>query len=94
MATKLLNPGLCLLLVAEALCLVLPLQARADDATYCTELSDIYRRYLGQSSARSPLPDATASAAMNECQKGNTAAGIAILEKKLLDARFSLPARM
>jgi hypothetical protein len=93
MATKLLNPGLCLLLAAEALCLVLPLQARADDATYCAELSDIYLRYLGQTSARAPLPDATASAAINECQKGNAAAGIAILEKKLRDARFSLPAR-
>jgi hypothetical protein len=94
MATRLVNPGLCLLLMAEALCLGLPLQARADDATYCTDLSNTYGRYLGQTSARSPMPDATASAAMNECQKGNTAAGIAILEKKLRDAGFSLPARL
>jgi hypothetical protein len=94
MAIKLLKPGLCLLVAAEALCLVLPVQARADDATYCTELYDACVRYLGQTNARSPLPDATASAAMNECQKGNTAAGIAILEKKLRDARFTLPVRL
>ena len=30
---------------------------------------------------------------MNECQKGNTAAGGPVLEKKLQDARFTLPPR-
>lgn len=93
MATKLSTTGLCLLLAAEALSLVVPVQARADDMAYCANLSDIYRRYLGQSSARSLHPDVTASAAMSECQKGNTAAGIPVLERKLQDARFTLPAR-
>lgn len=30
---------------------------------------------------------------MDECAKGNYAAGIPVLEKKLRDARFTLPKR-
>ena len=85
MATKLLTFGLCL-------CLVLPLPARADDRTYCAQLSDLYRRYLGNVGER-VFPDVTASVAMDDCARGNTAAGIPVLEKKLRDARFTLPKR-
>jgi len=74
-------------------CLLAAAEARADDKSYCAELSDMYRRYLGQSSNRGPIPDAAASNAMTACQRGDTAAGIPVLEKKLLDARFSLPKR-
>ena len=35
----------------------------------------------------------TASVAIDECAKGNYAAGIPVLEKKLTDARFTLPKR-
>jgi len=79
--------GLCLLSLAEAA------PARADDMAYCADLSDMYKRYLGQSSNRGPIPDAAASNAMTACQRGNTAAGIPVLEKRLLDARFTLPKR-
>jgi len=78
--------GLCLVSMAGA-------EARADDMAYCADLSDMYRRYLGQSSNRGPIPDVAASNAMTACQRGNTAAGIPVLERKLLDARFSLPKR-
>ena len=80
-------------LALSVFCLVLSVQARADDMTYCAELASMYQRYLGQTGARAPLPDATAAAAMNACEMGTTAAGIPPLEKKLRDARFTLPAR-
>jgi hypothetical protein len=38
-------------------------------------------------------PDATVSVALNECAKGNTAAAIPVLEKKLRDGRFTRPPR-
>jgi hypothetical protein len=64
----------------------------ADDASYCAELSALYRRYLGNTGER-VIPDATAAVAMDQCDKGNYAAGIPPLEKKLRDARFTLPKR-
>jgi hypothetical protein len=67
--------------------------AQADDAAYCAELSGIYRRYLGKTSEGRPFPDVTISVAMDDCASGNTAAGIPVLEKRLRDARFSLPKR-
>ena len=68
-------------------------QAQANDMAYCAELSNLYRRYLGNSGEGRQFPDVSASVAMDECQKGNTAAGIPVLEKKLRDARFTLPKR-
>ena len=85
MVFKLLCLGLCLILTAEA-------RAQANDMAYCADLSNLYRRYLGNVGER-VIPDATAAVAMDECQKGNTAAGIPVLEKKLRDARFTLPKR-
>jgi hypothetical protein len=76
------------------LALMLPgtIRAQSDDAAYCAELSNLYRRYLGTVGERS-FPDATAATAMDQCQKGNYAQGIPPLEKKLRDARFTLPKR-
>lgn len=70
-----------------------PSAAFADDASYCAELSDLYRRYLLGSGDGNKFPDVTASVAMDECARGNYAAGIPPLEKKLRDARFTLPKR-
>jgi len=78
--------GLCLVLSAEG-------HAQSDDAAYCAQLSALYRRYLGNTGEGRQFPDVTASVAMDECQKGNTVAGIPVLEKKLRDARFTLPKR-
>ena len=87
MITKLLPAiGLCLVLSAEV-------HAQSDDGAYCAQLSALYRRYLGNTGEGRQFPDVTASVAMDECQKGNTVAGIPVLEKKLRDARFTLPKR-
>ena len=67
--------------------------AQSDDAAYCAQLSALYRRYLGNTGEGRQFPDVTASVAIDDCQKGNTAAGIPVLEKKLRDARFTLPKR-
>ena len=85
MATRLLILGLCLLPLAEA-------YAQGDDRAYCAQLSDLYRRYLGNVGER-VFPDVSASVAMDQCAQGNTAAGIPVLEKKVRDARFTLPKR-
>jgi len=79
--------GLSLLSVAAAG------TAHADDMAYCAELSTMYRKYLGQTGARATMPDGAVSTAMDACERGNTAAGIPVLEKRLTDARFSLPKR-
>ena len=78
--------GLCLLSLAAG-------EARATDMEYCAELTAMYRKYLGQTSSRQTMPDAAASTAIDACERGNTAAGIPVLEKKLRDARFTLPKR-
>lgn len=84
-ARSLLAVGFCLSLMTEA-------RAQADDMAYCAQLSDLYRRFLGNIGERS-FPDVQASVAMDQCARGNTAAGIPVLEKKLRDARFTLPKR-
>ena len=38
-------------------------------------------------------PQLDAIAAVDQCRRGNTAAGIPVLEKKLRDGLFSLPRR-
>ena len=84
-----------IILPAVALCLLLPpqVQAQANDMAYCAELSNMYRRYLGTGGAGRHFSDIPASTAIEQCEKGNTAAGIPVLEKKLGDARFTLPKR-
>lgn len=73
--------------------LLAPSAAHADDASYCAQLSDLYRRYLLGSGDGNKFPDVAASVAMDECARGNYAEGIPVLEKRLRDARFSLPKR-
>ena len=70
-----------------------PALAQSSDAAYCTALGDLARRYLGGTADGRNVPDLDTSMAIIECQKGNTAAGIPVLEKKLRDARFTLPKR-
>jgi hypothetical protein len=57
------------------------------DAEYCRALSAKYRDY------RTSQADEEAAAAMAQCQAGNTAAGIPVLERTLTAARIPLPAR-
>jgi hypothetical protein len=80
-----------ILLSFLALVLALPITAEAQDSdtAYCAALSVLYRRYVQNSPGRQY--DAEAALAQDDCQKGNTAAAIPILEKKLLESGFTLP---
>ena len=74
-----------------ALALALPgtADAQGGDAAYCAQLSALYRRYVENSPGRQY--DADAAIALDDCKNGNTAAGIPVLEKKLLESGFTLP---
>jgi hypothetical protein len=63
--------------------------ASADDQAYCGRLASLYRRYVKNSPGRQF--DAEASVALDECSRGNSAAAIPVLEKKLRESGFSLP---
>ena len=82
-----------LLLSLSALILALPgpSEAQGGDAAYCAQLTFLYRRYVENSPGRQY--DADAAIALDDCKNGNTAAGIPILEKKLLESGFTLPER-
>ena len=82
-----------LLLLGLGLLSITGVEARATDMEYCAELSVMYRKYLGQTSSRQSMPDVTASTAIDACERGDTAAGIPVLEKQLTNARFTLPKR-
>ena len=76
------------LLLAAAL----PLDAFAQsdkDMDYCAKLAALYRRYVQNSPGRQY--DAEAAVAQDDCQKGNTAVAIPILERKLIESGFTLP---
>lgn len=75
---------------------VLPFGARAqdDDAAYCRRLAGLALRYTGSAGAEGRLaPSPMTRAAIEDCNRGNTAAGIAALEKLLHGSGFTLPSR-
>lgn len=94
-------------LLLACACLVLPSAAQAQqkpyggypnaDMEYCARLSELYARYVGRSEAgpRTPVtPDAVSGTAMAQCKHESTVGqAIPVLERKLLDARFTLPPR-
>ena len=74
--------------------LTLPLETLAQsdkDMEYCAKLAQLYRRYVQNSPGRQY--DAEAAIAQDDCQKGNTAVAIPILERKLIESGFTLPER-
>lgn len=69
---------------------------RAADLRYCATLSDLYVRYVGRSEEgpHTPVkPDVVGGVALAKCKEGDTATAIPMLERKLKDARFTLPPR-
>ncbi len=69
--------------------------AQMTDAAYCRALSVSYNKYVstaltGQNPAPPPVD---VQYAISQCQAGNTAAGIPVLEEKLRAARVTLPSR-
>ncbi|HEX9328937.1 MAG TPA: hypothetical protein VF915_20605 [Reyranella sp.] len=70
--------------------------ARAADLRYCAQLSELYIRYVGRSEAgpSAPVkPDVNGGVALAKCHEGDVAVSIPILERKLLNAGFTLPPR-
>jgi hypothetical protein len=63
--------------------------AQGDDRAYCAQLSAMYRRYVQNGPGK--RFDVEATVALEDCSKGNTAASIPVLEKKLRESGFSLP---
>ncbi len=81
---------LILLFMVLVLAIPVALFAASDnDKAYCEELSTLYRRYIED--ARGRRYDVEANVAMEDCKKGNTAAAIPVLERKLRQSGFSLP---
>ncbi|UYN94531.1 MAG: hypothetical protein KIT25_21265 [Enhydrobacter sp.] len=70
-----------------------PVAAQADDAAYCAQLADLARRYIGQQGMGKNSPDLDTAIAIDRCEKGDTASGIPVLERKLRQGGFSLPKR-
>ena len=80
--------------VLPLLLLPLPTFAQSDDTAYCAQLGTLARRYVvGGTDLGRGMPDLETAAAIDDCSKGNTAAGIKVLEKKLRDNGFTLPKR-
>ena len=68
--------------------------AQSSDAAYCKTLGDYASRYLGDAGGNGGTrPDFDIVDGINKCNKGDTAGGIAILEKKIRSKGFTPPAR-
>jgi len=86
------RPFLPTLLACAAL--AAPAVAQSDDAAYCVTLGNYATRYLGNAGGEGGTrPDLVTVEAIDDCRKGNTAAGIAALEKKIRSKGFTPPKR-
>jgi hypothetical protein len=68
-------------------------QTGAGDLAYCESLFATFDRYIAPRGESRSTSGVEAIAAIDQCRRGNTAAGIPVLEKKLRDGRFTLPSR-
>ena len=89
-----------ILAAVAAVCLPVASDAQQDrrpaDLQYCGRLRDVYVRYVGRSEAGPNVPvkpDVNGGVALAKCKEGDTAAAIPILERKLVNAGFTLPPR-
>ena len=64
-------------------------QAQSDENAYCTQLSQLYRRYVQNATGR--RVDVEALQALDDCSRGRTATAIPVLEKRLRDAKITVP---
>lgn len=68
--------------------------AQGDDTAYCKKLGDYATRYLGDPGGNGGTrPDFDILEGIAKCNKGDTAGGIAILEKKIRSKGFTPPPR-
>ena len=79
-------PG-CLLLAP------IDLHAQAGELAYCTTLYDLAVKYRGRQINGESKPDPDMIIAMEQCKRGNSAAGIATLDGKLRSADITVPPR-
>ena len=72
----------------------MPAFAQSNDRAYCAELATLANRYIaaGTSEGRGVV-DLDTRVAIDNCDKGNTSAGIPVLERKLRANGFTLPKR-
>lgn len=68
-------------------------QPGPSDLSYCENLYATYDRYIAPRGESRSTSGVDAIAAVDQCRRGNTAAGIPVLEKKLRDGLFTLPRR-
>ena len=71
-----------------AVALAGPALAQSPDVIYCKEMTASYRDFV-----RGSTIDAEAANAIAQCDAGNAAAAIPVLEKRLKAAKVPLPAR-
>ena len=74
----------------------LPLAASAQisDATYCRRLIARYETFVENMKGHTLHPGGLdGQVAIEQCKAGDTANGIPVLERKLQDAKISLPSR-
>lgn len=81
------------LVLALALGTASAAQAQSDDRIYCENLYATWDRYIAPRGESRSTSGVDAIAAVDQCRRGNTAAGIPVLEKKLRDGLFTLPRR-
>jgi hypothetical protein len=74
--------------------------AQPGDLAYCQKLIDLYTTYvgsvggaLGGNQDRGSPADLESMVAIAQCQEGNTAPAIPVLERKLRNARVTVPPR-
>ena len=74
--------------------------ARPGDAAYCQSLVKLYTAYtgtvggsLGGNTTGGEAADLDASVAIAQCQEGNPAPAIPVLQQKLRDSRVAVPPR-
>jgi hypothetical protein len=75
-----------------------PGMTAAQGAAYCSKLSQTYAEYvgtiggyLGGATTGGEAADLDARVAIAQCQDGNYASGIPVLQQKLRDARVTMP---
>ena len=81
-------------LIFACVVIAAPAFAQSDDAAYCAKLGDYALRYAGNAGGEGQQkPDIAITLAIDDCRRGNTAAGIKVLENKIRSKGFSLPKR-
>jgi hypothetical protein len=83
----------CTLSLVLALLAPIEVGAQSDDLAYCNKLFDMSVRYLGKAIQGDMRPTPPMIIAQEQCKAGNTANGIATLERILRNGDITPPPR-